>query len=171
MSAVPNTNSGDGSSRAEVFVAKMQQQYTNELDAARMAEKTTQTDGWRNAYADQLKTHRATCDELAKRLAAIAQDVRNLGSSEDVEKALGEIKTALKDERIRHEAWYARAVAQFAEPAKECSRIRADILANAQAHERQNTLTANGLSSEVASLIEKWPRPVWKDQEGVMVIE
>src|SRR5438105_4904124 len=114
--------------RAELFVAKAQQQYSEAIHAARNAGDTTQTEAWLTNYKAMMQLHRNSIDQQRTTLASLAENFKSRDPYEEELKEIGEVKKSLTDEQIRFGAWQSRSVLPYSSTVDRCRSIREGIL-------------------------------------------
>lgn len=155
---------------AEIFIAEYQQKFSIAIDAARAAAQTTGTAAWRENYLTQRKIHRDMIAASIKAIGAEVESVTSGDTTEDAEKGIKDAVKAMADERIRFEAWKARAVRPYKIAAENADDLRSKTVREARRSEGENPLIDRGLGEAVAKLVARWPTVAWDDEAGVVTV-
>jgi len=163
-------NQNNPEERADNFLAQYQEKYSAAIDDARKAATTTATEAWQTRYSDCVKTHKQAIAEHAREIEYELKKIKTGDATEDGVKAIRAAAKAMDDERIRHSAWWSRAVMPYENAAIACEGIITGAINGARKTEQQAALTAHGLSEAVRNRIAKWPRAQWDEETGVVTV-
>lgn len=156
--------------RAEKFVAEEQARYSECMDRARAAHDMTAQAFWQGEFALRMNTHRKLVRAHAGDIATTAEMIGKGDTSEEAEKAIKDAVKVLAEERVKHDAWYDRAVAPLKAPVLEMANIRESVMRSARQAETDAPLVHNGLGDAVRRIVESWPAATWQEDTGRVVI-
>lgn len=134
----------------------------------RIAAETTGTEGWQRLYQTRKKSAKAKREAIAKRMHEYADQLEDLGWSDDDEKGvktLAKDHTALREDETAFDLTVARPVY---EAVHRLERHYASFRTTAGDFERNAPLTSDGLVEAMELAITAMPSAVWDDSAGVV---
>lgn len=156
--------------RAEKFVADAQVEYTDALAEVRAAAEMTATPAWQATYQHQREAHRKLIATHAKSIISTCEAVSDHDSNETDEKAVRDQLKSIIEERIRFEAWTARAVFPISSRVNRCEEIVNKLKLSARRTEDEEMLVSHGLHSAVCDILATWPTANWDEKTGIVSV-
>lgn len=166
--ATPKQNKPDPKEKADLFIAKFQEDYSHALDEAREASATTTTPAWQANYRNQIEMHRKVIGENLRTISHHCEAIKLHDTAEDFEKEIRDAVKALAEERIRFGAWKTRTISPFQASADKCAAIMLTTVREAERVERESPLIDGGLLAEIKTRVNKWPVTKWDEERGVV---
>lgn len=155
----------------ELFVADHHGKFKIAIEAAREAEATTATPGWRATYDGNMKRHRQRVKLLAEGIEANAKRVGAYDTDEDTEKSIKDATKGLGEEREAYASWRDRAVSPYELAALNVEHMKEAIIRDADRRESSTGLTAHGLPAEVKAIVGAWPDAAWDNDLGTVTVQ
>lgn len=169
---MPKDNDQDKlQAHAEDFIATHQASYSEAIQQCYNVRDTTTTEAWTERYAENVKRHKSMIVILADEVIRSARDIKIAGVNEDAEKEMSKAIKDIKDERIRHEAWIARAVEPYRASVDKAKTIIQTCLQAAREYEDKQPLMLRGLFDKVRDIVDQWPTAKWDSDRGVVDID
>lgn len=140
--------------------------YAQALESATIAESLTAEIGWQRLYQSHRDTIRDRRRQQAKMLKAWASALEDRTLDEEDEKAIGEIKKAIKQIRDDDTAFDAMTVGPVREPVQTCEAIRRDAINEARRDESEAPMLHIGLVEKMRDEISRVQIPVLNIETG-----
>lgn len=156
--------------KAEVFVARHQERYSESLTKAREAAATTATPAWQENYTTQVAAHRSRVTSAIGAINHACEAIKGNDTREDLEKEIKDSVKSLIEERVAFAAWRLRTVTPYRKSADDCEYEVNSVLRAAENAEREQPLIERGLCAAVRDIVKQWPRVSWNDDTGVVEI-
>jgi hypothetical protein len=171
-SAQPNESNESNKARRrnEDPVERFRNAYEEALAEVKVSADHTLTAGWQALYGAERKQERELRLNLSKRLESVARTLRDQGSSEDIEKSLGEVKRSAEAIRERREHFDQTTV----EPVRRCvsaaDKAIEDARSQARRLQEEMPLIHKGLDAAMRRAIEQVQRAHWDEDTGTVTI-
>lgn len=138
--------------------------YPALLSVAESARETTLTDAWTNLYKFERKKDADGRAELAATLIQHAEQIRDHGSDEEIEKAIGKCKAMALELRERKAHFEATTVQPIKDPVEACMKLIAD--AQQEARELADNLHHVGIQQRMKNAIDAVAKPRFDEEDG-----
>ncbi len=148
------------------IIKQFQEEYTAAIADARISEEHTQTDGWQKLYGNERRDEQQTRRRLCGELEQAAERLQLVGSTEDDEKALAEIKKGMTAMRERRDSFDRTTVAPVKEPVDRCERVAEKFSSSAKYAEQNAPLHNVGLEHLMRDAIAGCPKASWNEDAG-----
>jgi len=151
-------------------VTRFVQNYAKALAAAKVSQAHTDTDGWRNLYANHAQAVMEDRRNRAKELASLADELERGLLSEDGEKAIGEVKKAACELRTANHYWERQTVDPVRHPVRVCESMIAGAVDEARRIEADSPMLNIGLTDLMRRQVGECARVSWDSETGTVVI-
>lgn len=156
----------DPSNATHESILLFRDRYAQALEAAVTSEQLTIQGGWQQLYLHHRETIRSRRREQAKFLKVWAAALEDRTLSEDDEKAIGEIKKAIKQIRDDDNAFDAMTVGPIRETVQVCQAIRGDAMNEARRSEEEAPMLHIGLIEKMRGELARVHLPTWNIDTG-----
>ncbi len=151
-------------------VTRFIQNYAKALDAAKVSRDHTNTEGWRDLYANHAASVMDGRRRLAKELAGLADQLERGLLTEDGEKAIGEVKKAALELRTANHYWELQTVDPVRQPVRVCEAMLVTAVDEARRMEADAPMIHIGLTELMRQQVARSARVSWDHETGTVVI-
>lgn len=158
-------------SKAQKFLENAWSKYDELLVHADKMAEMTNTPAWRGMYSNSMRENRKLIASTVAAAKGLLDDITHSENTEELEKLVADAVKVIKEERIRHHAWFARSIYPVSKMEQDCNHIIENATREARDRASNNPLHDGDLAHEVAALLKHWPKVKWDEETGVLSVK